>query len=437
MRKPLVFILSILLIGLMAAPVAASSPGFLLKVNGEYCQTSLDVLDGVSSVPLEFIEEVIPVKPVVQDGKIAITMNGDTLELTLGSDKAVLNGTEKMMPRDAWANDQEIMVPLRFVLENLGVRVDWNGDKHEISLTAPVLKAGLTAEQMLGQITKAMSDQGSYKMKADTIMKMEMFSDGKTESMTMSGQVSGAMQEKPLLTHVVSKMKVEELSGTEGELPEIPEEALQSEMVLDENGIYMTLPGYDGWVRMDIEGLDLGELMEQYGSQDPLKSIMQMKEYGALITYGDDLVKDGKSCGVIRVEMGPEALGQYIDSVIEQTGLLNIVSEAAGQSELEETFESIFNNMQSDVDYDMVFDYDTLLTLSMNMNMTMNMKLDIPANEETGTPEGPVQIKSTQKATYQIYDYGVKFSVPDVSQAKTMTEAMEFLMSQPDFEATV
>lgn len=426
-RKPLIFILSVLLIGLLAAPAAAVSPGFVLKLNGDYCQESLSVHDGVSSIPLHFVEKVVPVKTVVENDKIVISMNGDILELRLNSNQAIFNGKQQTMPVAVQIVNQETMVPLRFVLESFGATVGWNGSKNEISLASPVLKAGLTAEQMLGKITQAMSEQGRYKMKADTIMQMEMTGDGKTENMTMSGQVNGSVQEKPLLAHVVTKMKVDAISGAD---EAIPEEALKSEMVLTDNGLFMTLPGYEGWVKMDLQGMDFGKLMEQYGSQDPVKSIMQMKEFGAVITYGDDQVKDGKNYGVIHVVMGEEALGQYINSAIKQTGLLNLGNEQADKAKMEAAMKDLFDNMKTEIGYNMVFDYDTFLTLAMDMNMVMNMNIDIPANEETGAPASSMQIKSKQEAVYQIYDYGVQFIVPDVSGAKTMAEAMESMINK-------
>lgn len=427
MRKPLIFILSILLIGLLAAPAAAVSPGFVLKLNGEYYQGALSVNNGSTSIPLQFIEKALPVKTAVENEKIVISMNGDTLELRLNSTEAIFNGKQQTMPVAAQMDNQEAMVPLRFVLESFGATVDWDGSKNEILVTSPILKAGLTAEQMLGKITQAMSEQGRYKMKADTKMQMEMTSDGKTENMTMSGQVNGSVQEKPLLAYVATNMKVDAISGAD---EAIPEEALKSEMVLNDNGLFMTLPGQEGWVKMDLEGLDFGKLMEQCGSQDPVKSIMQMKEFGAVITYGDDQVKDGKNYGVIHVAMGEEALGQYIDSVIKQTGLLNLGNEQADKTEFEATMQDIFKNMKTEMGYNMVFDYDTFLTLSMDMDMIMNMNIDIPANAETSTPAASMQITSKQEAVYQIYDYGVEFTVPDVSGAKTMAEAMESMVNK-------
>lgn len=427
MRKPLIFILSILLIGILAAPAAAVSPGFILKLNGEYCQESLQVHNGVSSIPLKFVEKVVPVKTAIENEKIVMSMNDDILELRLNSNEAIFNGKQQTMPVATQMDNQEIMIPLRFVLESFGATVGWDGSKNEIAVTSPVLKAGLTAEQMLGKITQAMSEQGRYKMNADTIMKMQMTSDGKTENMTMSGQVNGSVQENPLLAHVVTKMKMEEISGID---EAIPEEALKSEMVINDNGLFMTLPGHEGWVKMDLQGMDFGKLMEQYGSQDPVKQIMQMKEFGAAITYGDDQVKDDKNYGVIHVAMGEEALGQYIDSFIKQTGLLNLGNEQADKAEFEATMKDIFNNMKTEMDYNMVFDYDSFLTLSMDLNMVMNMNIDVPANAETGTPASSVQIKSKQEAVYQIYDYGVEFTVPDVSGAKTMAEAMESMINK-------
>lgn len=422
--KRLAFFLSILLTGLlMAAPVSAASPDFLLNLNGEYYQEPLKVQNGVSIVSLEFVEKVVPVTIVADSDKIVLTMNEDTLEMRLGSALATFNGLELTMPAFVKMDNRGVMVPLRFVLECFGAKVDWNGVKSEISVTSPVLKDGFTAGQMLSRITQVMSEQGSYKMKADTIAKTEMKNEGKSEKVIVSGQVNGFVQEKPLLGYVVSEVKLEEISGSEDT---IPAEAIKTEVVVNSNGIYMTLPEYEGWVKVELPGTDYDKLLEQYGTQEPVKSLMQMKQFGAVITYGDDLLKDGKNYGVIHVAMGEQALGQYMESVLQQIGSLGLVNEPSQDTaELDALMKNILDKMKTAIDYNMVFDYDTLLTTAMDMSMTMEMDIDVPADAENGTPATSMQIKSVQTADYQIYDYGVKFTTPDVSGAKPMTEALE------------
>jgi hypothetical protein len=372
-------------------------------------------------VPLSFVEEAVPVETVVEDQTITISLSDVSIVLTLGSPTAVVNGIDTLMPLAPQVQNGQTMVPLRFILERFGAKVGWNPSTYEISVTSPVLKQGLTAEQMLGRITEAMSSEGRYKMKADTTMQMEINADGQTQNVDMSGQVNASIQENPLLAYVSTTMKVDNISGTD---EAIPAKALTSEVVLNEEGMFMTMPGYDGWVKMEIEGLDLNQLMEQYGSQDPVQSILEMKEYGAVIQYGDDKVIYGKNYGVIHVSMSQEALSKYLDSVMEQSGLLKAVGAGANGTDFETILNQAMKNLKADISYDMVFDYETYLTVSMDMYMDMDMAMDIPADAEAGTPAATMQLNMKQQAVYQIYDYGVEFEVPDVSGAKSMSEVM-------------
>jgi hypothetical protein len=426
MRKTLILAMAVLLIALSVVP-AAAEPGFVLKLNGQDYNGPFTVYDGSTAVPLTFIEEALPVETTVENETITIGLDDATLVMKLGSKAAVLNGQEKAMPLAPQLVDQDTMVPLRFVLESLGAQVGWDAGKNEISVTTPVLKAGLTAEQMLGKITQAMTSEGRYKMKADTTMQMEMTADGQTQNVDMSGQVNASVQEKPLLGYVSTSMKVDNITGTD---EAVPPEALVSEVVLNDEGMFMTMPGYEGWVKMEMEGLDLNRLMEQYGSQDPVQSVLQMKEFGAVVNYEADKVVEGKNYGVIHVAMSEEALGKYLNSVIEQTGLFKASGAEANDTELQAILDQVLKNFKADMSYDMVFDYETYLMVSMDMDMDMNMTLDIPANEETGTPATSMQIKSKQQAVYQIYDYGVEFEVPDVSGAKTMAEVMAAMTAE-------
>lgn len=423
MRKFLVLILTVLLMAAAVAPAAASTT-FVIKANGQVYDGYFAVYDGSTLVPMSFIQQIVPVDAKVDGENITITMNGDTLLMKLGSPQAVINGQDAVMPLPPSTDREQTMVPLRFVLENLGAKVDWDASTYEIIVTSPVLKQGLTAEQTLGKITQSMTGQGRYKMKADTVMKMQMTADGQTQNIDMSGQVIGSIQEKPLLAYVITEMKVDNITGTD---EAIPQEAIKSEVVMNEEGIFMTLPGVEGWVKMDMEELDIAQLMEQYGSQDPVKSILQMKEFGAVMNYADDQVINGKNCGAIHVEMGQEALGKYLNSVLDQTGLLKKVSGP----EFEASLEKIMKNFKADFSYDIMFDYETYLTESMDMDMDMNMAMDIPANAETGTPAMAMQIKSSQKAHYEIYDYGVEFKLPDVSAARPMADVMATMPATP------
>ncbi len=96
---------------------------------------------------------VVPIRAIVEalggtiewDGvarKVTIHFNGTTIELWIDNPKARVNGTAKWIDE----NNHDVkpiivnsrtMLPLRFVAENLGCKVDWNGTTRTITLTYP------------------------------------------------------------------------------------------------------------------------------------------------------------------------------------------------------------------------------------------------------------------------------------------------------------
>jgi hypothetical protein len=69
-----------------------------------------------------------------------------------------------------------------------------------------------------------------------------------------------------------------------------------SEMVLNQDGMFMTMPEI-GWVKMDMAGLDIKELMKQSMTQDPASALQQMKDMGMSVSFGQDQEKTVSSTG--------------------------------------------------------------------------------------------------------------------------------------------
>ena len=230
-----------------------------------------------------------------------------------------------------------------------------------------------------------------------------------------------------------TNMNIDALSGTE---EEVPSDLLKTQMVFNEDGYFMTMPGQEGWVKVEMDGIDFNKLMEQYGSQDPMDSIKQMKEFGAVVSEKEDQVIDGKTYGVINVVMGPEVIAKYFDEIMGQTGILGAIGANAQESaEIEAVMKDLFNNLKADISYDIIYDKDTLLPSNMKMDSVVSMNMTVPANETAGTPAQEMQMKMDQKAEYQIYDYGIAFPVPVIDDYKTMDELLaEMIVEIPEEE---
>ncbi len=57
---------------------------------------------------------------------VTATKGSDVIKLTIGSNKAIVNGVEKELDAPAQLKNDRTMVPLRFVSESLGLKVDWS-----------------------------------------------------------------------------------------------------------------------------------------------------------------------------------------------------------------------------------------------------------------------------------------------------------------------
>ncbi|MBQ6553651.1 MAG: copper amine oxidase N-terminal domain-containing protein, partial [Firmicutes bacterium] len=94
--------------------------------------------NGTTRVPMRAIFEGLGAS-VDYDGetKTVTAQKGDTkIELVIGSDNALVNGKENKLLVPAEIKNSRTMVPLRFVSEALGAKVDWDGETKTITITS-------------------------------------------------------------------------------------------------------------------------------------------------------------------------------------------------------------------------------------------------------------------------------------------------------------
>jgi uncharacterized protein len=96
-------------------------------------------------LPIRFVAEAIGAKVAWDndDRKVTITLKETTIELWIGLNRARVNGEYKFIDSTNTAVTPIIvepgrtMLPLRFVSENLGAKVDWNSSNREVTVTYP------------------------------------------------------------------------------------------------------------------------------------------------------------------------------------------------------------------------------------------------------------------------------------------------------------
>ena len=96
-------------------------------------------------LPIRFVAEAIGAKVAWNNDerKVTLTLKETTIELWIGVNRARVNGEYKFIDSTNTAVTPIIaepgrtMLPLRFVSENLGAKVDWNSSNREVTVTYP------------------------------------------------------------------------------------------------------------------------------------------------------------------------------------------------------------------------------------------------------------------------------------------------------------
>lgn len=88
-------------------------------------------------VPLRAIVENMSGK-IGWDGnekRIDLSLGPNTIQLWLDNMNAKVNGKQVTLEVPATSVEGRTMVPVRFVAENLGAKVDWNGDTRQVTIS--------------------------------------------------------------------------------------------------------------------------------------------------------------------------------------------------------------------------------------------------------------------------------------------------------------
>jgi hypothetical protein len=345
---------------------------------------------------------------------VDIVNNGQKLSLILNSKEASFNGETIALPVAPVRENGQIMVPLRAVMEVFGAQIDWQGESQTVLVNYQEERQGLSVEEMLLKSSEALAAYNTYKTKIDMTEDIQMTNPeiaGQLENISMKMNMDMAVQNQPLL--VYGKTSVDMAVPEEAAIP-----VTDSEILLNEDGLYMTMPD-QGWVRMNIPGIDIKAIMEQTGSQDPVTSLKQLQDAGAIMSFGNDQQKNGQAYWVLNVTMGPDSLKQVI-----QDALKSVPLPQDATSELDQLIKQVFDNMKADMVYSVWVNQDNYLTDYMQLDSDISLKMQIPVDPDQPQEMLNMDMNMKQKAFYEIYDLGEPFSVPDVSNAVDMADIL-------------
>lgn len=88
-------------------------------------------------VPIRFISEQLgaQVEWLEKDKQVKISLDGAEIILTIGSDKALVNGKEDTIDCPAEIDHDRTYVPLRFIAETFGAEVEWDESNMTVTIT--------------------------------------------------------------------------------------------------------------------------------------------------------------------------------------------------------------------------------------------------------------------------------------------------------------
>lgn len=118
-------------------------------------------------VPVRFVSEALgaEVKWIQEKQQVCITMGGDNIILTIGSNYLVVNGKSQTMDVEPFLRSNRTWVPLRFVAENLGCSVSWVQSSQEVVIRRGPFSGPTVAFVQNGQLIMSEVSENSLGVK--------------------------------------------------------------------------------------------------------------------------------------------------------------------------------------------------------------------------------------------------------------------------------
>ncbi len=121
----------------LASARAQQPTGITVVVNGQQMQFDQPPIEqtGRVFVPLRGVFEQLGASVVYQNGVINATGHGRTVSLRIGSTQAIVDGQQQTLDSPPFVLGSRTLVPLRFVAQALGARVDWDNSTSTVTIT--------------------------------------------------------------------------------------------------------------------------------------------------------------------------------------------------------------------------------------------------------------------------------------------------------------
>ncbi len=418
MKNKRIVVVAVMILALsLALPVSAGT-NMGLQVNGKAVDgADLLVENGVTLISVKTLEQL------------------SEAEVSLTDQTLLVSEQQVQLPSDVVTRGEARYVPLRFVGEALGYKVNWVPGL--INVEKEQLKDGMTAAEVLVKSNQQAENINTYAMVGSLEQQMNaQLEEDEDLSLDMHSEFTGSIQSEPMRVYMKQTM---EMLGEETEELEMD---LATETYLDEEYMYMKMPGEDQWLKQP-HFLPMAALKEQQEvSSDPLRAMNQMLEMGMALSFDDDISLDGQDYYVINADIDMQKLMESQQELLQQimgnmSGMMNSV--AAIPEEEMELFSSVLSTIiaeimeNADLDYYYTAYIEKQTFLPGMVDYNMNLKVDLDVKELLATisealgeefpeeilEEIPEKLKLdiAQKGQFKLLDFGKEFVKPDVSGA--------------------
>lgn len=104
------------------------------------------IKNGRTLIPVKALSQAFgaQVQWIAAEKKVVITKGDKTIVLTLDSNKIYVNGVQVTLDVAATSINNRTVVPLKFIVEQLGLKVKWNGDSQDIEIDDPTTPPATT-----------------------------------------------------------------------------------------------------------------------------------------------------------------------------------------------------------------------------------------------------------------------------------------------------
>lgn len=122
----------------VAEPIILTIGSKVASVFGENVVNDVapEIVSDRTMLPIRFVVEALGGSVAWDETakKVTITLDETVIEIFVGQPFAMVNGNPVQLDAPAYIANDRTYLPLRFVAENLGATVTWNGETREVTI---------------------------------------------------------------------------------------------------------------------------------------------------------------------------------------------------------------------------------------------------------------------------------------------------------------